>query len=245
MKRSRYWIIGIAGVLLGSQLVLPLVAETMIERSLMRSVESEQMMADVSSLPAMSLIGGSADEIVLAGKRVRVGRVLCDEIHAQLSDIKIDMPHLMQDGKLLLHHVGDAKIMASITEEDLAQALRHSVKQLDEPTVTITPEGIEASGVYAFGRASAKMMIRGRLDYDKNKIYFVSEQVQLQYGTMGNFSAELKTKVELADIGHLPFAVRITEIRPTNGRILLAFQRANELQAKITRFSDSYEVEHR
>lgn len=226
MKRSGYWIIGAVGILLGSQFALPIGAELMLERSLNRALHTQSVTAQVDALPALSLLNGAADEITLMGKKVPVGRLVCEEVTAELSDVKIDTAHLLQDGKVLLHHVGDAHLTATVTEQELADALRHSVKQLDEPTVVITPKGIEASGAYAIGKTSAKIALTGRITHRENKIFFVSEQVQLQYGARGNFSADLKTEVELAELKGLPFAVRITEIRPTDGRILLAFQKA-------------------
>lgn len=226
MKRSGYCIIGIIGILLGSQLVLPLAAETMIERSLERAVRAQDVSAEVDTSCAVSLLNGSSDELVLTGKQVLVGKVVCEDITARLSDVKIDMGHLVQDGKVLLRSIGDAHLAVTVTEKDLAQALRHSVKQLDEPLVTITSEGIWASGTYAAGRTPVKIALCGQITYRDNKIFFVSEQVQLQYGAKGSFTAALKTEVELAELKGLPFAVRITEIRPADGRILLAFQKA-------------------
>lgn len=228
MKRSGYWIIGLVGILLGSQFALPIGAEMMLERSLNRAFHAQSVTAQVDALPALSLLNGTADEITLMGKNVPVGRLVCEEVTAELSDVKIDTAHLLQDGKVLIHRVGDAHFTAAVTEQDLAEALRHSVKQLDDPTVVITPEGIEASGAYTIGKTSAKIALTGQIICRDDKIFFVSEQVQLQYGTRGSFSANLKTEVELAELRGLPFAVRITEIRPTDGRILLAFQKAEK-----------------
>lgn len=246
MKRSGYRIVGIVGaiLLMSSQVIMPYAAETMLERTLKRTVSSETITAEVKALPAWMLLGGAADTITLSGQKVRIGKVLCEDVTATLSEVEIDTDHLRQDGKVLFRSVGDAQCTASITADDLAEALRHSVKQLDEPIVTVSEDGIEASGTYAFGRTRTKVSLSGRLTYRDNKIFFVSEKVRLQYGARGSFSADLRTEVELAELKNLPFAVRITEIRPTDGRILLAFQKADETKPS-TRSGDSYEVENR
>lgn len=230
MKRRGYRIVGsvVAILLLGSQVILPMAAETMIERSLKRAVSLQEIAVDVDAMPAVSLANGEIDAVEMIGRQVTVGRVVCEEVKVMLSEVKIDRDHLWQDGKVFFHRVGDAHITASVTEDALARALRHSVKQLDDPTVTITPGGITASGTYSLGRMSPKITLMGQIVYRDNKIFFVSEQVQLQYGARGNFSADLRTEVELAELESLPFVVRITEIRPTDGRILLAFEKANE-----------------
>lgn len=225
MKRSGYLAIILGGILLGSQILLPLAAETMITRSLKRSISASEINADIDAFPALTILGGSADEITLTGRDVLIGRLLCSEATATFSDVRIDTGHLMDDGKLLFQRLGHAEASAWVTEEELARTLEESVEKLSNVSVTVTPSGIEAQGNYAFGKLPARIALTGQIIGRGDKIVFVSEQVTLQHTAIGKLSANLKTDVELADLGTLPFAVRITDIRPTDGRILLAIEK--------------------
>ncbi|MBR0325470.1 MAG: hypothetical protein IIX11_04985, partial [Selenomonadales bacterium] len=82
MKRSGYLAIILGGILFGSQVLLPSLAEMMITRSLERSISASEMSVDVDAFPALSILRGSADEIELTGRDVLVGKLLCSEATA-------------------------------------------------------------------------------------------------------------------------------------------------------------------
>ncbi len=227
MKKSGYLAIILGGILLGSQIVLPLAAETMITRSLERSISASEMAVDVDAFPALTIVGGSADEITLTGRDVLIGKLLCSEFAATFTDVHIDTAHLLKGGKLLLQRLGDAEASAYVEEEALARTLEQSVAKLSDVSVKITPSGIEAEGDYDFGKLPVRVSLTGQLIGRDDKIYFVSEQVTLKHTAIGKISAKLKTEALLADLSALPFAVRVTDVRPNEGRIFVIVKKEN------------------
>ena len=218
MKRSGYLAIILGGILLASQMLLPFAAETMITRSLERSVSAVKINADVNAFPALSILNGSADEIMLAGNDVLIGKLLCSDVTATFKNVKLDMSRLTDDGTFVFEHLGEVSAVIEIKEEELAKTLEQSIEKLSNVTVSITPQGVEAEGDYALGKLPVRISLAGQLVGRGNKIYFVSERAALKHA-IGKISANVKTDVELAELSSLPFAVRVTNISKFDGKV--------------------------
>lgn len=218
MKRSGYLVIALISIFASCQLLLPIAAETMIERSLKRSMQAAELDVEVDALPAFDLIDGSADKITISGRDVLIGRLLCSRIDVSAHDVDVDMPRLVNDGKFIFEHLGEVSVTAEIKEDAMAKTLEQSADKLSNVKVTVTPSGIEAEGDYSLGKMPAHIALTGQLVGRGDKIYFVSERATIKH-SIGKISANLKTEIELAELSSLPFAVRITEIRPNDGWI--------------------------
>jgi hypothetical protein len=218
MKRSGYLAIILGGILFGSQVLLPSLAEMMITRSLERSISASEMSVDVDAFPALSILQGSADEIELTGRDVLVGKLLCSEATATFTDVRIDTARLMNDGTFVFEHLGEVSASIEIKEEELAKTLEQSVEKLSNVTVHITPSGVEAEGDYMLGKLPVRISLTGQLVGRGNKIYFVSERAALKHA-IGKISANVKTDVELAELSSLPFAVRVTNVSKFDGKV--------------------------
>lgn len=224
MTLKKYLLLGFLLILLSCSITLPITAKTMIENSLRESLQAREIVAEVyaerSGRRSMSpkMLFGEIGSIYIKGKDVQIGKLLCSKVDVSAHDIDVDMSRLVDDGKFIFEHLGEVSVTAEIKEEALARTLEQSVEKLSNVKVTVTPSGIEAEGDYALGKLPVRISLTGQLVGRDNKIYFVSERAMLQHA-IGKISAHVKTDVEVADLSSLPFAVRITEIRPNDGYV--------------------------
>lgn len=233
MTPMKYLLLGLAFILISSSITLPIAAKTIIENSLRESLQVREITAsvhaygDVRRNIPFEMLFGKAESIHIKSKDVQVGKLLCSRIDVSAHDVDVDMSRLVGDGTFVFEHLGEVTASIDVKEEELAKALEQSAEKLSDVSVTITPSGIEARGKYALGKSSADVTLAGQIIGREDKIFFVSEQVALQHAKIGNFSAQLKTEVELADLSSLPFAVRITNIRPFDGMVYILVEKEN------------------
>lgn len=238
MTLIKYLLLGLLLLLISSSIALPIVMETMIERSLRETVQAEEISANVHNghgrmdIP-LGLVGGIADRISVSGRNVQIGKLLCSRVDVWADNVDVDMSRLIDDGKLLFQHLGDAEVIAEVKEEELAKTLEQSVEKLSNVSVNITPSGIEAEGDYTLGKLPVRIFLTGQLVGRGDKIYFVSERVTLQH-TIGKISANFKTDALLADLSTLPFAVRVADIRPFDGVVSIRVEKEDTVMEQKT-----------
>jgi len=215
MTPMRYLLVGLAFLLLSSDMTLSIAAKTIIENSLRETVQVREVVARVAdgrrrSIP-LEMLCGEAKHVYIESKDVQVGKLLCSRIDVSAHDVDVDMSRLIDDGTFVFEHLGELSAVIEIKEEELAKTLEQSVEKLSNVTVHITPSGIEAEGDYMLGKLPAHISLVGQLVGRDNKIYFVSERVALKHA-IGKISAHIKTDVEIAELSSLPFEVQVTGV---------------------------------
>lgn len=202
--------------------LLPSLLSQAVSNGLMDVLNSSQVVARLERRPALLMLGGGFDTITLDAVQAKTDKLTFSELHAVLTDVRLDMEALVSRRAVVLQSVGTVDLSAVITAEELAAYLNQSVKGIKNAVVTITPEKVQVSSSFSIGGfASLAITLDGKIVGDGQKIKFVTERFLLNNNLVGNLGGAVLAEIPLVDLKKLPFNVSVRDIVMEHGKVTL------------------------
>lgn len=209
-------------LVIGSELLLPLVMSTVVKQGMMNVTGSDRMEATLTKKPAIRMLTGEFDTITMVADHAKIDKIVFSQMEIALTKVQLDVGKLLRNRVVDLQAVDNVTITAVVTQEDLAQYLNHAVKGVKNATVVITPEKIKASSMFAIGGfANVAVSLEGRIVGDGQKIKFVTDRFLINNTLTGNIGGSLLTEIPLVELNKLPFNVNVRDIVMENGKVIM------------------------
>ncbi|MBP2655045.1 MAG: hypothetical protein H6Q73_2614 [Firmicutes bacterium] len=219
-KQSRMAIILILVVVIASQFLLPWLVSKVVARGMAGVLGTEQVTATVEKSPAMLMLGGRFDRVVISAQNARVDRLIFAEIDAVLTDVKLDAAALISGQQLVVKSAKEVNLTASITQEELSRYLNQAVKGVKNAVVSVNGGEVKISGDFGLGKiASVAVTLEGRVSADDQKIKFVTERFLINNTLVGKIGGTALTEVPLVDLKKFPFNVVVRQITMEDGKV--------------------------
>lgn len=221
-KRLIYLVVFILVLVAAVEIAVPAVISNIVAQGMVSQTGSDSVSAKVHKRPALSMLGGSFDQIALSATNARAGKITFSEFTATLADVQLDMSTLLSKRLVVMKSVGQIDVTATIAEAELARYINQSVKGMKNAVVTITPDKIQATSALSFGGfATVGVTIEGKVVVDSQKIKFVTERFMLNNSPVGSIGGAAITEIPLVENNKLPFNVAVRDIVTEKGKIVI------------------------
>ncbi|MEA4817229.1 hypothetical protein SDC9_13547 [bioreactor metagenome] len=221
-KRLIYLVVFILVLVAAVEIAVPAVISNIVAQGMVSQTGSDSVSAKVHKRPALSMLGGSFDQIALSATNARAGKITFSEFTATLADVQLDMSTLLSKRLVVMESVGQIDVTATIAEAELARYINQSVKGMKNAVVTITPDKIQATSALSFGGfATVGVTIEGKVVVDSQKIKFVTERFMLNNSPVGSIGGAAITEIPLVENNKLPFNVAVRDIVTEKGKIVI------------------------
>ncbi|MDD4601532.1 MAG: DUF2993 domain-containing protein [Negativicutes bacterium] len=221
-KRLIYLVVFILALAVAAEVAVPAVISGIVAQGMVSQTGSDNVSAKVHKRPALSMLGGSFDQIALSATNARAGKITFSEFTATLADVQLDMNTLLSKRLVVMKSVGQVDVTATIAEAELARYINQSVKGMKNAVVTITPDKIQATSALSFGGfATVAVTIEGKVVVDSQKIKFVTERFMLNNSPVGSIGGAAITEIPLVENNKLPFNVAVRDIVTEKGKIVI------------------------
>ncbi len=221
----------IALLALLAQFVLPQILTGMLREQVIRLTASQEVNLTLDSTPRFMIAAGKVDAVHCDASNGKIGDLETASLTLDGDNVKVDMPAILfglKEGKRsfdideVLKSVGNVELKGTVTEDNLRDFLMKKFSQLEELTIKMTPDGINAvAKARVLGRA-ADVDLDGIVLADGGNLYFRAtgfniHNALLRHVQLDNFFADLK----IVDAEQLPLNLQFTAVEMQDGQTLL------------------------
>ena len=208
--------------LIFGQILIPKAVSNVINKSIVTLTNAEKVDVEVKKDPALLMLTGQFDDIVIKAERAKTDKVIFDQFDINLHNVRIDMGELMKTYQLGNASIEGVVLRAYVSQAELAHAINQSVKGAKDAKVEITPEQVKVSSILNIGGLiNAEIRLEGTIASEAGKIVFKTEKFYIDNGMIGNFSGKLFTDLVLLDLKQLPFNVEVKSVVLEQGRAVI------------------------
>lgn len=212
----------IVGVLIGADLILPDMISSYAVQSLKESTHSDSVTVQVKKAPAVMMLTGKFDQVTVDAVNAKVDKIALSSMHAELSDVQVDMKSLLTEKKFAIQSVRDLTVTGAVSQAELARFLDANVKGSHNAEVVITPEKVTVSTHLAVGTLlQVVITLEGQVVSDGKELKFVTQRFLLNNTPVGNIGGSMLTEIPLLDLKKLPFGTTIQNILLQTGQIVI------------------------
>lgn len=215
-KNSSRWliIILILFIFLISEMFLPGLAVDRIRRILSKSAdEIDRLDINVAAFPALKVLLGKVDHIVLNAEGLLVDDLLIDDLVINYRDVSFNRSGF--DGI-------NTGLQAVITEDSLNNYIHRKYSELDNFFIKIEPERISLQGYVNIFEAKIRVLFAGNFVInDRDIIYFVPSDVQVEDVKLpANLIKSYMEDLDFSfDLKELDIPLSIDELQLSPGKI--------------------------
>ncbi|WP_027937142.1 LmeA family phospholipid-binding protein [Anaeroarcus burkinensis] len=228
MRKTGTVLAMIAAVLILLELVLPATLNGMLEASLTKQFEANNVEAETSGRPALFSLTGRIPRLQVTAVKGRLDRLAFEDLSADIQDARIDLVTLLQSQRISLRNPQKLSVRMAVSEESLAELLRQEMKGFEQVRVQIHPEKIDISGAYGVGGVfSLPLQVEGRVETDGDTVRFVPSYFKVggrsvrQLGSLGGKG------VMLLDVKRIAVPLLIADIQAQEGRLTIIAKERN------------------
>lgn len=212
----------ILALVLAAELLLPALMGKFMTRGAMDLLHTNKVSAETAGRPALLMLGGHFDTILLDAVDVKTHALAFHELHARLTGVQLDTAALLVRRAVELQAVRDVSLEAVITEADLAAYLNQSVKGIKNAAVAVTDGHVQVSSTFSLGGlANVAITLEGKIVGDGSEIKFVTDRFIVNNRSAGNLGGLMMAEITLADLKKLPFAAKVRSVTMEAGKVVI------------------------
>lgn len=204
-----------------SQLVLPVIASRTVASRLNVLLDTQDVKADISSVPALLLALGHIGSLDVTAEHGRLGKVRIESMHLTGDGVSLDLGEL-SSGRFAISSADRLELIGVVTEANLEEYLEKSVKKLKNAKVTMTPEGVRATGQLTLLGKAADVSLEGTFEAADEGIYLRTRRVQIKNSRLGrNLNMNLFTDFLIVDVNKIKLPLTADEVVMEKGRAIV------------------------
>ena len=221
-KVSFFAILLVAIVLAFGEVVAPALAESTVAHRITEKTGSQDVTVQFSSTPRFLMLLGQVDHVHAVAHQGRLGEVLVSELALDGSDVRLDMPELVNGEDIQIKSAGELKLTGVVTEDNLKELLARKADKLENAEVTIAPDGVTVkANVKIFGRM-ADAELTGTVVDDSGQLMFHMTSLSISNAPFGKASlGSLFGDIPLVGRGKMPFGLRVTDTKMQAGKVVI------------------------
>lgn len=172
--------------------------------------------------PPWALWQGRVARLQVEASRVRLGDVVAHRVTVEAEQLQLDLPSLLESGRLLVRQARRLQAHLVLTEQDVNEYLKAHYEAARWVTVRLRPEG--PSLVAEFGTDPRRLLVQadGRLEVaGERAVVLVFERLAIQPASEAPLTfqlAGLANPMEL-QLGELPVPVVLEQVRTEEGEL--------------------------
>ncbi len=222
MKRLAVITLIILALAVAGEFAMPWLVGSLVARGMGGATGSDDITAEVAKRPAILMLDGRFDSIVIRARDARIDKITFAQLDAALQDVALDMPVLLGQRRVAVKTVRDIDLTAVITQEELSRYINQTVKGIKNAQVAIGSGAVKVSANFALGQiASLAIALDGKIVGDGYRIKFVTDRFLINNTAVGNIGGAVLTEIPLVDLRKLPFGVKTRQVTMDNGRITI------------------------
>ncbi|MDY6267714.1 MAG: DUF2993 domain-containing protein [Selenomonadaceae bacterium] len=221
-KVSFFAILLVAIVLAFGEVVAPALAESTVAHRITEKTGSQDVTVQFSSTPRFLMLLGQVDHVHAVAHQGRLGEVLVSELALDGSDVRLDMPELVNGEDIQIKSAGELKLTGVVTEDNLKELLARKADKLENAEVTIAPDGVTVkANVKIFGRM-ADAELTGTVVDDGGQLMFHMTSLTISNAPFGKASlGSLFGDIPLVKRGKMPLGLRVTDTKMQAGKVVI------------------------
>ncbi len=204
------------------ELVIPQLAEGTIQKEIMKKTASNDVQISLSSTPNALICLGSVDNVQGVLHNGKIGDMPVSQLTLDGEGVRLDLPKLLSDNKLVLKSAKKLELQGIVTEDDLRALLARKVEELENLEVKMTPEEVRASANLKIMGRNADVDMTGVLLVDKGELYFRMSKLNIRNALfrhieMDNYFGD----IQITKPDTLPLGFRFEEVTMQDGKTLV------------------------
>lgn len=220
MKKG--WKILISSLLVlavGSELLLPWLAERWLAQSLANEWQCQSVDVKLTQHPGIGLLSGTIAAADIVATEAKLDKITLHEVVIHVEGARVSLPGLLEKRGPGLQSVEKASMQADITQEELGRYLSQNVKGVRQASVVVSPEKIKVSSQLQLSIAQLAVQLEGRIITDEYTVKFASERFGVNSALTGTIGGSLMTDIVLLDARKLPFGLRVRDAALQAGHV--------------------------
>ena len=212
-----------------AEIIIPQMAESTLQKGIMKQAASNDVQISLDSSPRALIALGSIGTIHGVLHDGQIGELQVSELTLDGEDVRIDLPMLISDNKLLLKSAKKLELHGIVTEDNLRELLSRKVERLENLEVRMTSEEVKATANLKIMGRMADVDLTGILLADGGELYFRMKKLNirnalLRHIEMDNYFGDIQiTKPET-----LPLGFRFEEVTMQDGKTMVTAVRPSD-----------------
>ncbi|MHB1418208.1 MAG: LmeA family phospholipid-binding protein [Bacillota bacterium] len=224
MRKVLTWLLNLFIFIALAQLILPPVAAAAIRQVVLQEYHPVSASARVEAFPALKLLLGMTDRLWLEMGQTNINGVAVARISTQMEGVKVDLLRFLKNRDIELSNRGNSQIEIFLSEQDLLTYLNGKIPGLEQPRLSISPEGMVLTGNVMLLGNTMEMQLLGKLVViGENRLSFKPDNLRIDGWDPGPVFRQRvldQTHLEFG-IGPLPWGMILTSVDLAPGGIML------------------------
>lgn len=199
---------------------------------------AQELNLTLDALPSAKISLGYIDNLHCTAANATIGEINLKQAELNGTSIHIDIKELLMptDGisreehnNRVLKSVGTLELSGIITADSLKDFLAHKLDRLENPAVTMTPEGITASGKIKILGRTADVQIGGKIVARDGDIYFQMGDLNVENAVLRRVNLDkFLGDFNLTESVKMPFGMKFTSVEMRNGEAFVTASRSSQ-----------------
>ncbi len=221
-------LLAILGALL--QFVLPRTVETIVAEQITNSTAAKDVTISLSANPNARIALGEIDKVHGTADEGRIGDIVFKNLTVDGEKISLDVPELLfpssnltarERTNKILQHAEKIELRGIVTEDELKNFVSRRDIDLENSTVKVTPEAVEAAASVKFLGRTIDVTVSGIFTVSNGEVFFHINKLNtnsiLSRVNLDSFVSDFK----IIDSSNLPIGLKFDSVELREGEIVV------------------------
>jgi len=205
-----------------AEILVPQWAESTLQKGIMNRTASNDVQISLDSSPRALICLGDIGTIRGVLHDGKIGELQVSELTLDGEGVRIDLPMLISDQKLLLKSAKKLEMHGIVTEDNLRELLSRKVERLENLEVKMTPEEVKATANIKFMGRMADVDLTGILLADNGDLYFRMKKLNIRNALLRHFQMDnYFGDIQITKPETLPLGFRFEEVTMQDGKTMV------------------------
>jgi uncharacterized membrane protein YkoI len=215
-------------IIVFSETVLPWLARETLQTRMNQRLATSDAQVAADSRPGILLALGRVQHLHAVAHQAKVGHVYFRELSLEGENLHLNIPDLLQAGKVALQSADKVILKGVVDEDNLQEVLVQKLEKVENVQVKISPDGVLATANTKIMGRVVDVELAGNVIEDNGSLYFQMTHLALKNSLIGTARiGDMFGNIQLVPPNRLPMGLQISDVQQVDGAIVITAKRDN------------------